>query len=245
MKKFLLCLLISNYSFVFTLNSTSSSNFRGWNTSEIQFAVNSTNCPTGIDISSLLEDSFKVWHSVATSNLKLKVIGTTTSTTFSNPVTVYCESNFSPIGDINYVPAAASVTTQGDYAVGGLIYLNVSSGRANIANFNSNSLKITLAHEVGHILGLGHSHDRSALMYYDGSYYINMSLGQDDVDGITYLYPRNEISKDKPLGCALLKNINSNNNSNSSPFNLIIMLLPLLLYLILKLQTRKENLGNI
>lgn len=241
MKKIIFIFLFSTLSQAFTLNSTNNPNFKGWNTSEIEFAINASNCPANINITSLMEDSFKVWNSVATSKLKLKVTGTTTSTTLSNPVTVYCETNFgSIIGDINSIPGAAQVSTSGNYAVAGLITLNASSGLANIANFNANILKITLAHEVGHILGLGHSHDRSALMYYDGSYYVNMSLGQDDVDGITYLYPRNELSGDKALGCALVKNINSNNNRNSF-FGLMALLLPFLVYLILKLRSLRSQ----
>jgi len=237
MIKIIIILLMTQLSYAFTLNSTTNPNFKGWNKSEIQFAINSTNCPASINITNLMEESFKVWNSVATSKLKLKVVGTTTSTTLADPVTVYCEPNFgSVIGDINSIPGAAQVSPSGNYATAGLITLNVSSGLANIANYDSNMLKITLAHEVGHILGLGHSHDRSALMYFDGTYYVNMSLGQDDVDGITYLYPRNELSGDKALGCAMIKNIN--NNNRNPLFGLIALLLPLLIYMILLLRSR-------
>jgi hypothetical protein len=55
----------------------------------------------------------------------------------------------------------------------------------------SESDKISvIAHEVGHAIGLGHAeeHNREALMYYK---VVNLrrSLAQDDIDGVSYLYP--------------------------------------------------------
>jgi hypothetical protein len=63
---------------------------------------------------------------------------------------------------------------------------------------------IIIAHEVGHILGLGHSQDPAALMYYNAGGKAALTLGQDDIDGISYLYPRNELGGDKMMGCALV-----------------------------------------
>ena len=45
-----------------------------------------------------------------------------------------------------------------------------------------------LSHEIGHAIGLGHSEDRSALMYYR-TVKLRKRLGQDDIDGVSYLYP--------------------------------------------------------
>eukprot|EP00088_Acartia_fossae_P048170 TRINITY_DN5249_c1_g1_i1.p1 TRINITY_DN5249_c1_g1~~TRINITY_DN5249_c1_g1_i1.p1 ORF type:complete len:549 (+),score=103.37 TRINITY_DN5249_c1_g1_i1:35-1648(+) len=55
------------------------------------------------------------------------------------------------------------------------------------------SLLMSAAHELGHSLGLSHSNDRSALMapFYRG-YEENVSLAQDDIDGIEALYGEKE-----------------------------------------------------
>lgn len=45
-----------------------------------------------------------------------------------------------------------------------------------------------IAHEIGHALGLGHAEDDEALMYFQVVDQ-RKSLGQDDMDGVTYLYP--------------------------------------------------------
>jgi hypothetical protein len=50
------------------------------------------------------------------------------------------------------------------------------------------SLQTVYLHELGHALGLGHSSDTSAVMYayYGGPH---CSLSQDDVNGVSSLYP--------------------------------------------------------
>ena len=49
-------------------------------------------------------------------------------------------------------------------------------------------LETVALHEIGHLLGLGHSADPNSIMYptYSG---VRRSLGQDDLDGIRRLYP--------------------------------------------------------
>lgn len=187
----------------FTLITTNP-NQRGWASNEITLNVNTANCP--IDVVSLVSDAAAVWNDVANSNVKVSYGGSTTSTAYANPTTVYCETNFTATtgADDDFVPGAASVHTSNGTVYEGIMYLNVSSGDANIANFDRNTLTIIIAHEIGHLLGLGHSSDQNALMYYDGSYRNTLSLAQDDVDGISYLYPSNEFGGDKILGCAMV-----------------------------------------
>lgn len=200
-------LVFSNVVMAFTLNSSNDSNFRGWASPNINLVINTSNCPSSVDVTTVISQSIAVWNNLATSNLKLTIAGTTTSTTASNPVTVYCEINYgSVVGDANSSPGAASVLpTSGDYITSGVIYLNASTGSANIANYSSTVLALVLAHEIGHLVGLGHSQDQTALMYYNASGKSTLSLAQDDIDGVSYLYPRSELGSDKPLGCALMK----------------------------------------
>ena len=87
-----------------------------------------------------------------------------------------------------------------------------------------------IAHELGHAIGLGHSPVEDSLMYYT-LVPVRDRLGWDDVDGVTYLYP-----KEQPIGCGTI-------DTNSSRTNGLFAGL-LFISLIIFMQTyglRKEN----
>ena len=88
-------------------------------------------------------------------------------------------------------------------------------------------VKIVLAHEMGHLLGLGHSADTKALMYYDASAKTTLGLAKDDYDGITYLYPRDEIGKDKMFGCAAIGQTTKPFTGKGSFLLVILLIFPL------------------
>jgi hypothetical protein len=209
-KSLFLAVCLSGWmSHSFTLTGTNP-NFKGWASADVKFAINSANCPAEIDVKKLMEESFAVWNNVSGSRLKLSVVDTTTLTSASDPVTVYCLTTypapFTP-ADMDSVPGFAQNTPSGNYAIAGYVVLNATSGLANISRYNRELLKLIIAHEVGHVLGFGHSQDQNSLMYYDASLKTTLSLAQDDVDAVTYMYPRNELSGDKPMGCALIKTL--------------------------------------
>lgn len=192
-------------------------------------------CPASISSSELLgaiNSAFTLWNNVSSSNVKLNV-GSVVTANFStattkanaqvvtNPI-IFCDTNFS-----------TDLSVDGNFVVGldqsyfdstGKIYfasiaLNAETGKsANIANVSASVLSIIVAHETGHSLGFGHSADQHALMYYDATGKNTLNLSQDDVDGLTYLYPRKEPSNGA-FGCGSLtterKNINGQGSSGS------------------------------
>lgn len=201
--------LITTSSFAFTLSSSTNPNLEGWAGGDVQLLVNTANCPANVDVVGIIKDSVAVWNNVPTSSVKVSYGGSTTSTTFASPTTVYCETNFQTVvgADQNFVPGAANTGTVGGRITQGILYLNVSAGNANIANYDQTKLRIILAHEIGHILGLGHSGTANSLMYYNASARQKLSISQDDIDGISYLYPSNEFSDSKFAGCGLVKDL--------------------------------------
>lgn len=241
-----LSLLMSSPVFGFTLTSTTNPGFKGWADANISFQINASNCPAGADVNGVINSALAIWNNVASSRVKLSVAGSTTSTTSSNPITVYCETNYEvvlgmPGANAGSPGAAVGLPTTGDYFTSGTLYLNASSGNANIANYSSALLSVILAHEIGHLLGLGHSQDLNALMYYNASLKTTLGLAQDDIDGVTYLYPRNELSGDKPLGCALVKDSRPPSTRGFLTFT-ILMLLPLLMIFVLR--RRRKSLSS-
>ena len=198
-----LSLTLSSMAQAFTLNSQTDSNLKGWANSDLQLNINSANCPAGLDVTAIIQDAADVWNNVPDAKIHVSVGQSTAGTSMSSPPTVYCETNFQTVvgANQNAVPGAAAVVGSTGRVTQGILYLNVSLGQANIANFDGTILRVILAHEIGHILGLGHSSDTTALMYYDASAKTQLSLSQDDMDGISYLYPSNELNGDKIAGC--------------------------------------------
>ncbi len=81
----------------------------------------------------------------------------------------------------------------------------------------------TLAHEMGHAIGLGHSADPASLMTYEDNEWGPQAnyLSQDDKDGVIYLYPRKPVLGGLLGGCSAvakskINNMNSNENMNTN-----------------------------
>lgn len=225
------------FSFAFTLNSSTNPNLEGWPGGDVQLLVNTANCPANVDVVGIIKDAVSIWNNVPTSSIKVSYGGTTSSTSVSSPTTVYCETNFQTVvgADEDFVPGAAAVSTSGGRIAGGILYLNVSAGNANIANFDQTILKVILAHEIGHILGLGHSGSTNSLMYFDASARQKLSLSQDDIDGISYLYPSNELSDSKFAGCGMVQNPSP---PKSGGLMMLILFLTIPLFAAVKLRNR-------
>jgi len=204
----------------FTLHALSPSGTAlGWNGDTVTFDVNYSNCPiSDTALNTAIDAAIDIWNTVPSTYLTVQrgaSVTTSAATALAqssagNPV-IICDTSFSTdLGgaDADVIPGVAtnlhinSSTLRIDYDV---LMLNAESGKnANIANVSSTLLTVIMAHEIGHILGLGHSADPNALMYYDASAKTTLGLAQDDFDGITYLYPRKEPSAGKFFGCATI-----------------------------------------
>lgn len=193
------------------------------------------------------------WNTVSTSSLELKVgsiIGTdltgVTDTTFengsafspieNNTILVGCNDMGTNFNVSSGVLAGASIASTGGKVVG-MALINTN------ADFSDETQNIAVvAHEIGHALGLGHTSDPVALMYYAVGGKTQERLTMDDRDGITYLYPH---EKKVPASCgsiALIGN-NDNNDSNGSGSGLLSFLVGLLgIAFILNLLKRSKRL---
>jgi hypothetical protein len=202
--------LNSEACFAWTL---ASAGVGGWPSSNIEVQYDFSRCASPeSDLLGALDQAVEVWNAVEGSSLRLtraKFPVFTTSQEFAQGRTartpiVFCDPSFQSGQSLNAdsIPAATRTGSRaGRLAYSGVILNAESRSGANVDHLEAKKLAIVLAHELGHALGLGHSEDISALMYFSLEPRNELALSQDDQDGIRFLYARNELMGG-PFGCA-------------------------------------------
>lgn len=191
-------LLVASRAQAFTLLADLSA---GWDTTSLTFEVNESSC-TGLGISAgelheAIDAAVDAWNSVPTANLKLVKGGDSTGTANASSPVIYCSTTPG-----NSIAGTGSVGVLGGRpVVGGLVLNGDVTKDAYFGSLTSAQQKIVVTHEIGHVLGMGHSDQEYALMYYNIGEKAELRLSQDDIDALTWLHPRNEFS-DGIMGCS-------------------------------------------
>ncbi len=185
---------------------------QGWQSRQLVINVNPSGCPISEDtLNEIVDSAIGIWNGIASSSLALERASTASTTTPAEFIAgtatdtplILCDTAFQSDLSINpaNIPAATKLGSHNPIDYGAVI-LNAQSGAgAEISNFDNNLLTLILAHEIGHLLGLGHSSLQDALMYYSVANKTTVVLTQDDRDGISYLYPSDEFQTGA-FGCA-------------------------------------------
>ncbi len=219
--------LASQFGHSWTLNSQYPDQ-RGWAQRPLVFHVNRTNCPADLDV--FLDQAVELWNSVPGSSLKVEIGSDTTNTigqlwagSATDVPMIACDPNFSATASVdgNSIPGVGFLrgSSLNPVTNGGLL-LNVESGAdANINQLSDTLVAVVVAHEIGHVLGIGHTSDKSALMYYDATAKQNLALSQDDRDAVSFLYPRDEISNlDLIGGCGAIQSLARGSGPGAPPW---------------------------
>lgn len=101
-------------------------------------------------------------------------------------IVIACNSNALNFGGGNVLAVTIPNRFSGRKIKGAVILINETS--TSFGNLSRSDQIAVIAHEIGHAIGLGHSKDTAALMYYR-TVNLRNNLGQDDVDGVSFLYP--------------------------------------------------------
>lgn len=215
MKIILLTLLFSSFAQGWTLNNNFGAAFKDNNVKVyIDYDTEcSANRITADELADIVKNAVKFWNRVPTANLNLTAAGFSPATQNINDgrlcsptddaciiagnadgnlipavnnIIIACNAFQANFGGSNVLAVTIPNKFSGSKIVGAIILINEDS---NAFGSLSRSDQIgVIAHEIGHAIGLGHSEDTAALMYYR---IMNQRkrLGQDDIDGVSFLYP--------------------------------------------------------
>ena len=117
---------------------------------------------------------------------------------FNRGILISCNENVAtnfPTPGLLAVTVPTSVS--GNKILGAVLLLN-DTASSPLNGKSKDEMTALIAHEIGHAIGLGHSPVKDSLMYYL-SIPTRRNLGWDDIDGITYLYP-----KEQPVSCGTI-----------------------------------------
>lgn len=185
-----------------------SSDLIGWPAPKLEVYVNPEGCSIDeVTLYARIDEALEAWNRTPYSALQVArasiVSGEGVAQYLGGSATllpvILCDPEFGSHhnADPEGVPATTRVSTANSQIHYAGIFLNAQAGtQASLAHLTETELKITIAHEMGHALGLGHSSDEEALMYYSISGKEQLLLSQDDMDGLSYLYPRNELGRE-------------------------------------------------
>ena len=214
MKLLLLMSLMISYAQAYTLNNNFGARFKN---NDIKVTVDqfSTCASAGItvyDLEDLIAPSVDdFWNKVPTSSIKLKADGfnpgvtnintgrlcaptdsdclTAAGSTVIAPVegiVIACNNNATNFGSANVIAVTIPNNFSGKSITGAVILINESS--TVFAGLSKADRIGVISHEIGHAIGLGHTEDKAALMYFR-TVELRKTLGEDDMRGVSYLYP--------------------------------------------------------
>lgn len=211
-KTLILGLLFSSSGFAWTLNNNFVASFKS-NHVKVYIDKDTACAPffTADEFAGIVKKAIdKYWNKVPTSNLRLtfggfaapianinhgRLCSPTDQSCISsagtdlipsvNDIILACNDNPDNYNGSNVLAVTVPNKFSGKKIEGAVILFNTLSTLDKLSR--SDQIGV-VAHEIGHALGLGHSDKSEALMYYRTVDQRNR-LGQDDIDGISFLYP--------------------------------------------------------
>jgi hypothetical protein len=214
MKYFLILLMYSTQASAFYLITNTGAAFKSKEV-KVYITSNSTCTNAGVSNSELLDITIdgvnKFWNRVPTANLKLVRGGTlqtsnskylteelcasdsnttcpeATSVPTGNDIIIACNNNATNFPSSSLLALSAPISVSVSQIKGSVILIN-DTATSSFNTLSRSEMVSVMAHEIGHAIGLGHTDKTQALMHSKKSDTKNR-LSQDDIRGISYLYP--------------------------------------------------------
>jgi hypothetical protein len=116
----------------------------------------------------------------------------------SNDILISCNVNTTIFSSSSILAVTLPNNISGATIVGSLVLVNDRADNRFAGKSRAEKVAI-IAHELGHAFGLGHSPVEYSLMYFATMEH-TLNLGRDDMDGMSYLYPKQQPIK----GCGTI-----------------------------------------
>lgn len=215
---------ITTHLWAFTLNPNTG---RGFESNKINIHIANSSCSgAGFDTAVLKnmvgEAIDHYWNQVPTSALFLKSAGINCSIDINgddfdaallkvpnNSIVAGCNNDVPDFSNAGILGATV-MDCNGDTCKAILI---LNANNSALKTMNKNERIAVIAHEIGHAFGLGHSEYTQNLMYYSASGKDQKWLGEDDIDGVSYLYPHDPELAGLIGSCGSIKNIKEKDHS--------------------------------
>jgi predicted Zn-dependent protease len=190
-----------------------------WDAMPIQWELDASNSPThlnSIDQHETIRKAFATWEDVSGTDVAFEDVTFDANT---NDNLVYWEDNWT--ADPNMLALTSTMSTTDGTIIGFKIALNAQHPQWTIDGRDGMDLQNALTHEVGHVLGLDHTHENNEATMHASAVkgeHSKRDLHWDDKEGIRYLYPEtgNSLLDDLALSCS---------NAAAAP-SLMLTLLP-------------------
>ena len=182
----------------------------------------------GNEMLSIVSDAVNnFWNTAATSRLKLRAgsvqtvaaafrtdsicVASTNCTpnptlSVASDILVSCNASATNFTSSSILGVTIPNNISGSTIVGALVLINDTASTQFGTKTRPEKVAI-IAHELGHTFGLGHSPVNDSLMYY-ATVTQRTTIGRDDIDGISYLYPKQQPVK----GCGTIDMDGDKNN---------------------------------
>jgi hypothetical protein len=230
---FTFIIMASSASNAFTLNPNTG---KGFKSNKVTIKIADTSCNgagfTTSQFNTMVKSAVKnFWNAVPTSALKLSVSGidssididgmnhtTALNSTPNNQILAGCNDDATDFTNPAILGSAVMRCTGSTCKA--VLILNANT--SNLNSMSSSEVEAVIAHEIGHAIGLGHTEFKHNLMYYNVSGKSQKWLGQDDINGVTYLYPH-----DSELGGLLgsCGTINIDDKKSSLPIGFVLSII--------------------
>ena len=210
MKILITLLAVPTFALSFTLTSAG----RGFDKNKIKIHIAKTDCSNaGFSTErfrDMIEDAVDdFWNQVASADLKLSVgqVGTIDIDGFDHASIftaglIPANSILAGCNEDAFAAASGSLGAtqlECDGSTCRAVFIINARPDSLVSTLSRSEQVATIAHELGHAIGLGHSEYSHNLMYYKIGGKTQNWFGQDDIEGVTYLYPH-----EPPAGCDFL-----------------------------------------